>query len=149
MTTMGRSTVSKVYHPRYTSNVMTEGSQYDARLRSEELRSALNYHNRRYYVLDSPEISDAEYDELLNELRALEAQYPELITPDSPTQRTGAAPLPTFEVVEHRLPLLSLGNCFRPEELRNWRRRVADRLGTDTFPVVTQPKIDGLAVSGV
>ena len=128
---------------------MTEGSQYDARLRSEELRSALNYHNRRYYVLDSPEISDAEYDELLNELRALEAQYPELITPDSPTQRTGAAPLPTFEVVEHRLPMLSLGNCFTPEELRNWRRRVADRLGTDTFPVVTEPKIDGLAMSVV
>jgi len=133
--------------PRYTSDVMTQSSQYGARLRSEELKSTLNYHNYRYYVLDSPEISDAEYDELMNELRALEEQYPELITPDSPTQRTGAAPLTTFEVVEHRAPMLSLGNCFSPEELQNWRRRVAERLGTDTFAVVSEPKIDGLAMS--
>src|SRR5207248_1359887 len=76
---------------------------YAARQRSEELRAQLNYHNRRYYELDSPEITDAEYDELLNELRRIEGQFPELITPDSPTQRTGAAPLATFEVVEHRL----------------------------------------------
>ena len=84
---------------------MPDPSQYDARLRSEELRSLINYHNQLYYVLDQPEISDAEYDELMNELRQIEARFPELITPDSPTQRVGAAPSETFSVVEHRMPL--------------------------------------------
>jgi DNA ligase (NAD+) len=126
---------------------MVEVSQYDARLRSEELRAQINYHNRRYYQEDSPEIADAEYDELMNELRAIEREFPELITPDSPTQRTGAAPLATFEPVEHRLPLLSLGNCFSREDLGAWYRRVVDRLGTADFRLVTEPKIDGLAMA--
>ena len=114
---------------KYTSRMppTVPADQYAARLRSEELRSELNYHNHRYYVLDSPEVSDAEYDELLNELRAIEARFPELITPDSPTQKTGAAPLTTFEVVEHRLPLLSLGNSFTVEDLAAWYRRAIDR----------------------
>jgi DNA ligase (NAD+) len=122
-------------------------TQYDARLRSEELRSALNYHNYRYYVLDSPEVSDAEYDDLMNELRALEGQFPELITPDSPTQRVGAAPAEAFGVVEHRQPLLSLANSFTEEELHAWHRRVAERLERDEFAITSEPKIDGLAVS--
>ncbi|MCE7927409.1 MAG: NAD-dependent DNA ligase LigA [Dehalococcoidia bacterium] len=126
---------------------MAEQTQYEARLRSEELRSLINYHNHRYYVLDSPEISDAEYDELMSELRDLERRFPELITPDSPTQQTGAAPLETFAVAEHRLPLLSLSNCFSEDDLHAWHRRAADRAGRDDFALTTEPKIDGLAMA--
>lgn len=126
---------------------MAELTQYEARLRSEELRSQINYHNHRYYVLDQPEVADAEYDQLMNELRALERQFPELITPDSPTQRTGAAPAATFDVVEHRQPLLSLSNCFSDAELRAWYKRAVDRLGTDDPKLVSEPKIDGLAMA--
>lgn len=126
---------------------MAEQTQYEARLRSEELRSLLNYHNHRYYVLDSPEISDAEYDDLMNELRDLERRFPELITPDSPTQQTGAAPLETFAAVEHRVPLLSLSNCFSEDDLAAWHRRAADRLGRDDFALTTEPKVDGLAMA--
>lgn len=126
---------------------MAELTQYEARLRSEELRSQINYHNVRYYQLDQPEIADAEYDQLMNELRALERQFPELITPDSPTQRTGAAPVTTFDVVEHRLPLLSLSNCFSDDELRAWYKRAVDRLGADNPRLVSEPKIDGLAMA--
>lgn len=126
---------------------MDEPTQYEARLRSEELRSLINYHNHRYYVLDSPEVSDAEYDELMNELRGLEGRFPELITPDSPTQRTGAAPLETFAVVEHRVPLLSLSNCFSEDDLRAWHRRTAERAGHEDFSLTTEPKVDGLAMA--
>lgn len=129
--------------------VMPEASatQYDARLRSEELRSIINYHNRLYYEQDAPEIPDAVYDQFINELREIERRYPELITPDSPTQRTGAAPLTTFDVVVHRVPLLSLSNCFSEEEMAAWHRRAADRLGRGDFALTTEPKIDGLAIS--
>ena len=126
---------------------MAELSQYDARLRSEELRSLLNYHNYRYYVLDQPEVADAEYDELLNELRALESRFPELITPDSPTQRIGAAPSEAFATVDHRLPLLSLANATSDQDLRDWHRRASERAGRDDFAVTTEPKIDGLAIA--
>ena len=122
-------------------------SQHEARLRSEELRSRINHHNHRYYVLDAPEISDGEYDELMDELRALEAAFPELITPDSPTQRVGAAPLESFSTVEHRAPLLSLSNATTDEDLADWHRRAAERAGRDDFALTTEPKIDGLAIS--
>lgn len=122
-------------------------TQYDARLRSEELRSVINYHNRLYYEQDAPEIPDTVYDQFMNELREIERRYPELITPDSPTQRTGAAPLTTFDVVVHRVPLLSLSNCFSEDELAAWHRRAADRLGRSDFALTTEPKIDGLAIS--
>ncbi len=121
--------------------------QYAARLRSEELRSQLHFHNYRYYVLDDPAMGDADYDALINELRAIESTFPELITPDSPTQRVGAAPLQQFGVVEHRLPLLSLSNCFSEEDLNNWRRRASERAGTTDFAITSEPKIDGLAVA--
>src|SRR5688500_10827968 len=101
-----------------------ERQAQEAKLRVEELRSLLNYHNYRYYVLDDPEISDGEYDVILNELRALEEKHPELITPDSPTQRVGAGPIEAFGVVEHREPMLSLANAFGETELRSWHRRV-------------------------
>jgi DNA ligase (NAD+) len=115
--------------------------------RIAKLRETINYHNRRYYVLDSPEISDAEYDELMKELRQLEAEHPELVTPDSPTQRIGAPPVEAFGVVEHPQPLLSLANAFSYEELAAWHKRVSNLLGGHEFDLVCEPKIDGLAVA--
>jgi len=115
--------------------------------RIEELRGVINHHNYRYYVLDSPEISDAEYDELMRELQQLEAEHPELVTPDSPTQRIGAPPVEAFGVVEHPQPLLSLTNAFSYEELAAWHKRVSKLLGGRQFDLVCEPKIDGLAVA--
>jgi len=115
--------------------------------RIEELREIINHHNYCYYVLDSPEISDAEYDELMKELRQLEAEHPELVTPDSPTQRVGAPPVEAFGVVEHPQPLLSLANAFSDEELAAWHKRVSNLLGGRQFDLVCEPKIDGLAVA--
>lgn len=119
----------------------------EAKLRAEELRSQIRYHDYRYYVLDSPEISDAEYDELMRQLRELEARFPELVTPDSPTQRVGGEPVEAFGIVEHRVPLLSLANAFSREELEAWFRRAAGLAGRDDLPMVVEPKIDGLAVA--
>jgi len=118
-----------------------------AKQRIEELREIINHHNYRYYVLDSPEISDAEYDELMKELRQLEAEHPELVTPDSPTQRIGAPPVEAFGVVEHPQPLLSLANAFSYKELAAWHKRVSKLLGGRQFDLVCEPKIDGLAVA--
>ncbi len=115
--------------------------------RAEELRERINYHNIRYYSLDNPEISDSEYDALMQELRALEAQYPELLTPDSPTQRVGAQPLTEFATVEHRIPMLSLSNSFSNEDLLNWYRRANAGLDNRPFDFVCELKIDGLAVA--
>jgi len=98
-------------------------------------------------VLDNPEISDAEYDELMKELRQLESEHPELVTPDSPTQRVGAPPVEAFGVVEHPQPLLSLANAFSYEELAAWYKRVSNLLGGRQFDLVCEPKIDGLAVA--
>jgi DNA ligase (NAD+) len=115
--------------------------------RIEELRETINHHNYRYYVLDSPEISDAEYDELMKELRQLEAEHPQLVTPDSPTQRIGAPPVEAFGVVKHPQPLLSLANAFSDEELAAWHKRVSNLLSRSQFDLVCEPKIDGLAVA--
>jgi len=115
--------------------------------RIAELRGVINHHNYRYYVLDSPEISDAEYDELMRELQQLEDEHPELVTPDSPTQRIGAPPVEAFGVVEHPQPLLSLTNAFSYEELAAWHKRVSKLLGGRQFDLVCEPKIDGLAVA--
>ena len=95
-----------------------------AQLKIEKLRELINYHNYRYYVLDDPEVSDAEYDSLMKELEALEREYPDLITPDSPTQRVGGAVLSGFQAVTHAIPLLSLANAYSQEELDSFDRRV-------------------------
>ena len=116
-----------------------------AKLRVEELRSQIAYHEHRYFVLDQPEISDAEFDALMEELRGLEARHPELITPDSPTQRVGGAPVETFGIVQHRVPLLSLANAFNEEDLRAWHRRATNIIERSDFAMVCEPKIDGLA----
>jgi len=111
------------------------------------LRDQLHHHNYRYYVLDSPEISDGEYDLLMRELKSLEAEHPELIVPDSPTQRVGAAPLESFGTVEHEVPMLSLGNVFDHDELQAWYTRISGLLARDDFDFVCEHKMDGLAVS--
>ena len=94
-----------------------------AKLRVEELREQANFHSYRYHVLDDPEVSDAEYDDLMKELLALEERFPELVTPDSPTQRVGGTPADLFAPVEHRTPMLSLDNAFSREELEAWATR--------------------------
>ena len=115
--------------------------------RIDQLRAAINHHNYRYYVLDSPEISDAEYDLLMKELKQLEEEYPQFLTPDSPTQRVGAAPVEAFGVVEHPLPLLSLGNAFSKEELLAWYTRTSKLVAEQKFNFACEHKIDGLAVA--
>ncbi len=113
-----------------------------------ELRKQIDHHNYRYYVLDDPEVSDAEYDRLMQELRALEEQYPDLITPDSPTQRVGATPVSDLEEVVHALPMLSLDNAFTEEDVVAFDRRVRERLETEEeIEYAAEPKLDGLAVS--
>jgi DNA ligase (NAD+) len=117
-----------------------------AKLRVEELREQLNYHSYRYYVLDDPEVSDAEYDELMRELRELEEAYPELVTPDSPTQRVGVTPADLFAPVEHRARMLSLDNAFSSEELKAWADRVEKGVGSGAR-YSCELKIDGVAVA--
>ncbi|HAC28376.1 NAD-dependent DNA ligase LigA [Marinobacter nauticus] len=118
------------------------------RKRVDSLRATLEDHNYCYYVLDDPRIPDAEYDRLFRELQKLEAEHPELATEDSPTRRVGSSAETSFEEVTHRLPMLSLDNAFSEDELRDFDRRVRDRLGEDgTIEYVCEPKLDGLAVS--
>jgi len=119
----------------------------EVRARVESLREAIQDHNYRYYVLAEPTIPDAEYDRLLRELEALEAEHPELVSPDSPTQRVGAEPLPVFPEVEHDTPMLSLTNAFERDEVEDFLDRVHRRLGSDSVEFVAEPKLDGLAVS--
>lgn len=119
----------------------------EVKKRISELRSEINRHNYLYYVLDSPEVSDAEYDALLKELKELEERYPQLVTPDSPTQRVGAPPVEAFGTVGHRLPLLSLGNVFSREELFAWYQRTKRLIGDRELDLVCEHKFDGLAVA--
>jgi DNA ligase (NAD+) len=115
-------------------------------VRIEELKKLINFHNHRYYVLDNPVISDMEYDDLIRELDNLERQFPEFLTGDSPTQRVGGEPLPYFQKVVHRLPMMSLADAFDEGELKDFHRRVTDVVG-DEVEYVVELKIDGLAVS--
>ena len=115
--------------------------------RVQELRSQLDYHNYRYYVLDDPEISDAQYDRLLRELEDLEIRHPEWITPDSPTQRVGAQPADKFQSVAHSIPMLSLENGFNFDEVREFDRRIKRFLKDDReIEYNAEPKMDGLAI---
>ncbi len=117
------------------------------RERIRRLREQINHHNYLYYVLDAPEIPDAEYDRLMRELQDLEQRYPGSITPDSPTQRVGAAPLERFGEVRHEVPMLSLNNAFSDAEVLDFDRRVRERLGVEQVEYHAEPKLDGLAVS--
>ncbi|MCI0353309.1 MAG: NAD-dependent DNA ligase LigA [Acidobacteriales bacterium] len=113
----------------------------------EALRDKIRYHEHRYYVLDDPEISDAEYDLLMRELQKLEAEHPQLITPDSPTQRVGGKPREGFLKVEHTRPMLSLDNAYNEEELRAWERRVHDLSGRNKIEYVCELKLDGMSLA--
>ena len=117
----------------------------------DRLREQIRYHNYRYHVLDDPEIPDVEYDRLMRRLQTLEAEHPEFVRSDSPTQRVGDTPVEAFGTVTHRLPMLSLDNAFSEDELRDFHRRVTQRLeleeGADRLPYTAEPKLDGAAVS--
>jgi DNA ligase (NAD+) len=117
------------------------------RQRAEELRRSLDHHNHRYYALDAPEITDAEYDVLFRELLAIEERYPGLATSESPTRRVGSAPLAGFAEVAHRVPMLSLNNAFDAEEVHAFDRRVREALQAESVEYSVEPKFDGLAVS--
>jgi DNA ligase (NAD+) len=121
-----------------------ERDRADAKLRVEELRSEIEHHRYRYHVLDDPEVADAEYDDLMRELRGLEDRFPELQTPDSPTQTVGGAPAALFAPVTHRAPMLSLDNAFSDEELDAWYQRVERAVG-DVARFACELKIDGVA----
>lgn len=120
------------------------------RKHAESLREQIRHHNYRYHVLDDPEVPDAEYDRLMRELQALEEEYPDLVSADSPTQRVGDAPIAAFGTVQHELPMLSLGNAFSEDELRDFHRRALDKLELDAaseLVYAAEPKLDGAAVS--
>jgi DNA ligase (NAD+) len=113
----------------------------------ESLRDKIRYHEHRYYVLDDPEISDAEFDQLINELKRLEAEHPELITPDSPTQRVGGKPREGFIKVRHSSPMLSLDNAYSDQELRDWERRVHELSGRHDVEYMCELKLDGMSLA--
>ncbi len=115
--------------------------------RVAELRDIIEYHNYRYYVLDAPEIPDAEFDRLMRELEELEVGHPELVSSDSPTQRVGGEPLAGFAEVRHAVPMLSLANAFAGEEVEAFDKRIRDHLEADEIEYVAEPKLDGLAIS--
>jgi DNA ligase (NAD+) len=122
-------------------------SRKEATALVEKLREEINHHNYRYYVLDAPEISDAQYDRMLKKLKELEEKFPDLVTPDSPTQRVGARPLVAFREVKHSIPMLSLSNAFSEEEIRDFDTRVKKLLETvKRRQYVAEPKLDGVAV---
>ena len=118
-----------------------------AAARIDELREQINLHNYRYHVLDSPLVGDSQFDVLLTELRELEVANPDLVTPESPTQRIGGAPSPEFHEVQHPQPMLSLANAFEDADLEAWYKRAAGVLEVDDFAMVCEPKIDGLAIA--
>src|SRR5437764_10713808 len=154
--------MSSVLDNSYAEPVSTTDPQGPTRTRSvgddalaervRELREQLRHHGYRYYVLDDPEIEDDVYDALLDELRAIEAEHPELVTPDSPTQRVGGEPVSSLTKVTHEIPMLSLANARSEEELRAWVARMRTHLAREGiedphFEFVAEPKIDGLAIS--
>ncbi len=115
--------------------------------RAAALRDQINYHNHRYYVLDDPQISDLEYDRLMAELQAIEAEYPELVSPASPTQRVGSAPLSEFAQSRHRLPMLSLANAFEASDVVEFDRRLRQALTIEQADYVGEPKLDGVSIN--
>src|SRR3954468_8109620 len=143
---MGRRAMTRPAAPGSGGGPATSSAE-----RAAQLREEIEHHNRLYYVQDEPEVSDAEYDALLNELREIEAENPDLITPESPTQRVGAAPLEKFAPVRHLQPMLSLANARNEDELRAWDQRIRNLLAKERDVVdleyVIEPKIDGLAIS--
>src|SRR5882724_12725355 len=123
------------------------GKETHAAKRVAELRREIEKHDRLYYQQAAPIISDREYDRLYKELVDLEAEFPNLVTPDSPTQRVGGTPLQAFAQIEHRVPMLSLDNTYSEDEISNFYKRITRLLPDEKIPVVIEPKVDGVAVS--
>src|SRR6266566_9267835 len=121
--------------------------QTEAEKNIAQLREEIRKHDRLYYQAAAPTISDREYDRLYKELVDLETQFPELVTPDSPTQHVGGKPLQTFRQIQHRVPMLSLDNTYSEEEVVNFYKRITRLLPEEKIPVVIEPKVDGVAVS--
>src|ERR1700758_257579 len=119
----------------------------DAEKHIEALREKIRHHEHLYYVLDNPEISDAEFDKLMQQLKDLEAEHPSLVTPDSPTQRVGGKPREGFVKVRHSTPMLSLDNTYSEEELRDWERRVHELSGRKDIEYVCELKMDGMSMA--
>src|ERR1700682_3901755 len=119
----------------------------DLEQKMEALREKIRYHEHLYYVLDTPEISDTEFDKLMQQLQQLEAEHPTLIAPDSPTQRVGGKPREGFVKVRHSSPMLSLDNALNEAELRDFDRRVRELLGGTEYHYVVEPKMDGLSMA--
>ena len=134
---------------QYQAAVLKDGETKEALLREADgLRMQIRHHEYQYYVLDAPEISDAEYDALTNRLRSIEALYPDEVPPDSPTLRPGGYVAPGFTQVKHMVPMLSLGNVYNAEEMGDFDQRVRNALPAGTeVSYVLEPKIDGLACS--
>src|SRR5262245_15887578 len=124
-----------------------KGGSSSPRERAEELRRLIEHHNYLYYVEAKPEISDRDFDFLLKDLEQIEKEHPELITPDSPTQRVGGQPIEGFATVRHRLPMLSIDNTYNENELHEFDRRVRKVLGKEPVTYVVELKIDGVAIS--
>src|SRR5512133_2989893 len=119
----------------------------DVEKKLESLRDKIRYHEHRYYVLDDPEISDADFDKLMQELKKLEAEHPDLVTPDSPSQRVGGKAREGFVKVRHSSPMLSLDNTYNEDELRDWERRVHELSGRKDVDYVCELKLDGMSVA--
>ena len=130
---------------------MLDTALTDTQQKLDALREQIRHHNYRYHVLDDPEIPDAEYDRLMRQLQAVENEHPDLVTSDSPTQRVGDEPVSAFGTVQHQLPMLSLDNAFSEDELREFHRRVTERLeledNAQLLRYMAEPKLDGAAVS--
>ncbi len=126
---------------------VSKAKQLEAQKELEKLREKIRHHEYQYHVVDDPEISDAAFDRLMNKLKALEAEFPKLVTPDSPTQRVGGAPRAGFTTVAHKTPMGSLDNAFSFEELANFDRRVRELTGREDIEYVTEHKFDGLSMS--
>lgn len=122
-------------------------SKESAAKRIRELVEKINYHDSKYYVEDNPVVSDFEYDQLVSELKSLESYYPDLVLPDSPTQRVAGRPMKEFAVVEHKVPMLSLDNSYSPDDLKDFDGRVRRGLGEERIEYIVEPKIDGLGVA--
>jgi DNA ligase (NAD+) len=140
-----RSFAIKTYF--YENEGKNMSVSFEAKQQIERLKTIIREHNYRYYVLDQPSIPDSEYDLLLRELQRLEAEYPELKTIDSPTQRVGAAPLKLFNAVQHKIPMLSLSNAFEDDEVFTFDKRIRERLNVESVEYACEPKLDGLAIS--
>jgi DNA ligase (NAD+) len=135
---------------KHVGKTEPQAAERRAASRAAQLRELLERYNYRYHALDDPEVPDAEYDKLMVELRGIEAQYPQLLTKDSPSQRVGAAPVAAFAAVRHRIPMLSLDNAFSEQEVRDFDRRIRERLENDgDIRYSAEPKLDGLAFSAL